>query len=166
VRIAPAGSFALSALLPAEVRRPCREDGSQDVSHEGEGLLGWERLRGWGSALRALGDGRLNSLLLIGCVCWAPSPVSLVTGDVHGQLDSLFAKVSKVHASKAGPFHALFCVGANFFGRPHQQAGHPMQEYVEGKKQGQRRDNSGRGQMHLEDARSGEQRRAGSGTLP
>lgn len=59
--------------------------------------------------------------------------VSLVTGDVNGRFDSLFARVGKVHTLK-GPFHALLCVGSSFLGREGTKA---LRDYVDGKKQGQ-----------------------------
>lgn len=38
----------------------------------------------------------------------------LIAGDVRGNLGALYKRVSAVNDSKAGPFHALFCVGPFF----------------------------------------------------
>jgi hypothetical protein len=57
-----------------------------------------------------------------------------VSGDVEGNFAALFARVGKVHASKAGPFHALLCVGS-FFGRKGAQE---LTEFIQGTKEGQR----------------------------
>lgn len=56
-----------------------------------------------------------------------------MSGDVDGHFAALFARVSKAHTSKAGPFHALLCVGS-FFGR--KGAGE-LAEFISGAKQGQ-----------------------------
>jgi len=58
---------------------------------------------------------------------------SLVHGDVEGNFDSVFSRVGKVHASKAGPFDVLLCVGT-FFGR---KGAKELDDYVAGRKQGQ-----------------------------
>jgi hypothetical protein len=40
----------------------------------------------------------------------------LIAGDVRGRLAALYKRVAAVHGSAAGPFDAVFCVGAFFDG--------------------------------------------------
>lgn len=53
---------------------------------------------------------------------------------MSGNFDTLFTRVSKVHLSKAGPFHALFCLG-RFGGR---KGFTELKDYIQGSKLGQR----------------------------
>ena len=40
-----------------------------------------------------------------------PHPQALFCGDIEGHVQEALARVTKVNASKAGPFDVLFCVG-------------------------------------------------------
>jgi hypothetical protein len=59
--------------------------------------------------------------------------LSLVVGDVEGQFETVFGRVSTVQKQN-GPFHALFCVG-DFFGPSEQQAQDRLQPYLQGNKE-------------------------------
>ena len=75
---------------------------------------------------------------LISACALPVSCASLVSGDVDGNFAALFTRVGKAHASKAGPFHALLCVGS-FFGRKGKGE---LEEYISGAKQGQQAENT------------------------